>query len=430
MVQPKTAAPPKQAGSETLILTISKTDGTIKIELPPGAVAKPDGSKDQDFGKLQDISQVKHVLCNPQGEMFCVRDGDLYRGPLLSHTRAVDWFTVGYTVGKWEWSQFKILSFHPNGELYGVTTDGELYEGPPPRNENVPWMCGQATQIGSSGWEQCEALFFDPSGNLFTVNDEGQLVKGTVPKAPQEYKQWLASSKVVGKHGWREFNHFMSFSPDGKLWCVDNEGYLYRGSIPGDSEYKKHAAQMGCGYGAYKFISFKQDKTIKGITSFKFLPEKAQTLPSNEPEVIENRLYDNRKSSCTLKDNLFEKTVKLTSFFSPDSGFVIEAGRRIMCEAGIPTVDDNGRTVKVDQSRNHNWNFIDMNETEKKLSHNLELTVPPGKAIRLVASVIRAELSVPYQAKVKTTHGFETDIEGTWKGMALYQLSVRQEDLK
>ncbi|KAG8536589.1 hypothetical protein GDO81_026050 [Engystomops pustulosus] len=248
------------------------------------------------LGKLQNAS---HVLCSPQGELFCVRNGDLYRGPMPS-SKDVDWFSIAQRVGRGEWSYFKILLFNKNGELYGTTNDGKFYKGPQPNQENNPWMYGQATQIGESAWDQFETLFFHPDGDLYGVNKEDKFVKGRPPTSAKNYWDWLKGSTVVGGCDWLRFTHYMAFTTDGKLWAVDKgNGNIYCGYLLADGRYKDTAERLGWNYNMFPFLSFTTDKIISKITSFKFFPQQAKKL-SESLQMIQEETFTNT-SSAVLK---------------------------------------------------------------------------------------------------------------------------------
>ncbi|XP_073416011.1 uncharacterized protein [Dendrobates tinctorius] len=409
---------------ETLLLTIGK-DGTMRIGLPPRDPQDDYSHRAAVVGKLGNAS---HVTCSPEGELFCVRDKDLYKGPVQSK-EGVDWFSEARRVGRCEWSEYKILFFHPNGELYGTTKSGDFYKGPQPDNENIPWMYGQATLIGTSGWEKCEALFFNECGDLYAVTKQDIIVKSKPPTQESYFKDWMQTVTVAGRGGWHDLTHFMSFCPGGNLWCVDKgKGNIYSGSLPNNGTYLESAEKLGCYYNTFPYLAFTKDKTIGKIISFEFLPEKAKTSAEN-PEVIEERVYDNRTSSSTLKHCFtFDKTEKSSSSFSQEHGFKIETGMSIKFKAGIPFIAQIETGVTINIGTTHTWSFTETNETEVTFSSSSQVDLPAGKAIRMVASVVKAKLIVPYRAKVCTLFGFEAEIEGTWNGVSLYNLMVIQED--
>ncbi|XP_069601930.1 uncharacterized protein [Ranitomeya imitator] len=408
---------------ETLLLAIGK-DGTMRIGLPPRDPQDDYSHRAAVVGKLGNAS---HVICSPEGELFCVRDKDLYRGPLQTK-EGVDWFSTARRVGRCEWSEYKILFFHPKGELYGTTKSGEFYKGPQPDNENVPWMYGQAEQIGTSGWENCEALFFDPSDVLYAVSKQDNIVKSKPPTS-DDFKTWMETVTVAGGKAWLNLTHFMAFGPLGELWCVDKRnGNLYSGSISPNGKYLEIAEKLGSYYNTFPFLSFTKDKTIGRIISFEFLLENAKRSSEN-PEVIEERVYDNRMSSSMLKHCFtFDKTVKSSSSFSQEHGFTAEIGTVLKFTTGIPCIAEFESKVTINLSTTNVWSFTETNETQVVFSSSSQVDLPAGKAIRVVASVAKAELIVPYRAKIKTLFGFEAEIEGTWNGVSLYNLMVRQED--
>ncbi|XP_075049885.1 uncharacterized protein LOC142110870 [Mixophyes fleayi] len=377
---------------ETLLLAIDK-HGTIIIGPPPKHHLYNFHDRAAVVGKLSNVSRI---ACSPDGELFCVRGTDLYRGPIPTN-KDVDWFSVARRVGKCEWEKFKILFFHPNGDLYGTTSDGDFYRGPKPDNENISWCYEQATLIGDKDWNQFDSLFFDPEGVLYAVTDD-KLFKAEPPSTPMD---WLKSSTTAGKQGWGRLTKFMAFSSDGKLWSVDkNNGTICRGSIPEDGRYLDIADRFGSGYTCFPFLSFTVDKTIHNIISFSLLPEKGERV-SETTEVIEEEIADNRRSSSVLKHNftivdvdLLKANSAISVYYNPVDGFT------------------ERRQLQVTFSS----------------SSNIELK--PGEAVRIVASVVKAEINVPYRARVRTLFGFEAEIEGMWKGVSHYNLMVTQEDYK
>ncbi|XP_075189243.1 uncharacterized protein LOC142278332 [Anomaloglossus baeobatrachus] len=408
---------------DSLLLAI-ESNGTIRLAVSPKPYLERYHERANNVGKLENAS---HVICSPAGELFCVRGKDLYRGPMPSK-QGVDWFSMARRVGKNEWYQWKILFFHPNGELYGVTHAGKFHKGPQPDNENLPWMYEQSTEIGGKDWNQCAALFFHPNGDLYTVTSE-DIFKGAKPPTSQNFWDWNETAKVFGRRWWLDLTHFMGISTKEKLWCVNKwSGEMYKGTIPEKGNYVELAEYMGNQYNVFRFLALAKDKTIRNIVNFKFLPELADRI-SSSVEVIEERVYDNRKSGTNLNHKFgFEKTLKSSSSFSQGHGFIIEVGASLKFKAGVPFIAETEATVNINASTSHNWNFTETNETEVKFSSNSEVEVPPGKAIRVVASVMKAELNVPYKMRVRTVFGFETLLEGTWKGATHYNLMVTQED--
>ncbi|XP_063315862.1 tachylectin-2-like [Pelobates fuscus] len=155
-------------------------------------------------------------------------------------------------VGKTDWDGFKLMFFDPNGLLYAATKKGEFYKGPAPSNENVSWLYGQATKIGTNSWNEFDALFFDPKGILYAVTSDDKLVMRSPPTKPDD--NWLDSSKTIGKGGWRILTHFMAFTLESDLWCVDSKnGNIYKGPTPtiADTNYIEKAQKLGWGYNVY-----------------------------------------------------------------------------------------------------------------------------------------------------------------------------------
>ncbi|KAG8541285.1 hypothetical protein GDO81_029341, partial [Engystomops pustulosus] len=260
---------------DTVLFSIT-LDGTMKIGPTPKHYR--DDYPAQAFN-LTTLENVSHVLCSPEGELFCVRDKDLYRGPIPSK-KNVDWFSMARRVGKKDWGKCRILFFHPNGELYVTTINGKFYKGPQPDNEKVSWMNKQATKIKLSG-------------------------------------------------------------------CfVDNSQHL------------------GQNFHQFRYFCFVKDKTISNIISFQFLPEHGQRVSEN-PEVIEERVYKNKESSVQLKHSFtFDKTVKSSSSFAHEHGFTFEAGAEVKFKAGVPFIGEGETDLKMNLNTTHTWSFTKTNESE------------------------------------------------------------------
>ncbi|XP_073518770.1 uncharacterized protein [Phyllobates terribilis] len=234
------------------LLVVNK-EFNLKIGPVPKAYLDDFNGRTPVCGKVNNISKI---ACSPDGSLFCVRNGDLYTGPLTSN-KDTDWFCAARRVGKCGWDEFKIIFFHPDGTFYGATCNGDLYKGPKPNNENVCWRDCVATRIGCGNWNQYEALFFHPNGTLYAVCKDDTFVKGNPPTSPGN---WLATTTKVGRGGWLRLTHFMAFSPDGNLWSVDkNDGKIYKKSPPvhENDNYVGFAENLGHSYNIYKFLCFR-----------------------------------------------------------------------------------------------------------------------------------------------------------------------------
>ncbi|XP_056400060.1 tachylectin-2-like isoform X1 [Hyla sarda] len=407
----------------TLLLAVEK-NFTVKIGLPPMNPRDDFNGRAAVLGKINNVS---HIACSPDGELFCICGGDLYRGPMPSNID-VDWFSVAQRVGKAVWNRIVLMFFHPKGDFYVTTNDGEFYKGPPPDNEHVPWIYDQAKRIGHGIWKQYEALFFSPEGLLYAVGND-KLFKA--PPPTEESVQWDSSCTCIGGSDWSRLTHFLSFSPDGKLWAVDKwNGHIFRGNPPTqeDPNYQAQAQDLGSNYNVYRFLAFTKDATIQKIMNFQFLVDQAQIL-SQAPEVLQEKIYDNRKSSSTLRHTFtFNKTIKESSSFSHEHGFTFQAGTEMSFEGGIPVIAEISGKVTVNMSTTHKWNFTKTNETQISFSSSTNIELEPHKAIRMVASVIKGEINVPYKAKARTLFGAEVEVQGMWRGVSHYHLIVTQED--
>ncbi|KAM4807614.1 uncharacterized protein WCC33_004942 [Rhinophrynus dorsalis] len=344
----------------TVLFTVDR-DFTARAGVPPRNF---NDRYDARAARLGTLVNAEHIAFSPNGCLFAVRGENLYRGCMPS-CQYHDWFCGAKRVGRGGWQQFKFLIFHPNGLLYGATKRGEFYMGPPPDDENVSWINGRAIRVGTCSWNLFDALFFDPQGILHAVTTEDTLVKRHPPAYALD--NWIGTSTTIGKGGWRVLTHFMSFSPDGNLWCVNKwNGYIYSGRPPprADISYIDKATFLGCGYNHYRLFAFTRAREVQSILSFKFLPESGKILSENT-EVLEKQLYDNRRSSTPINHTFaFNKTIKEMSHFNHGHGFTFVEDAEAIFKTGIPFFDAKGMTISVNMSNTQNWSFNRTNERE------------------------------------------------------------------
>uniref|UniRef100_A0A8C5WCK9 Tachylectin 2 domain-containing protein n=1 Tax=Leptobrachium leishanense TaxID=445787 RepID=A0A8C5WCK9_9ANUR len=410
--------------SDTILFAVRGSSASAG--LPPKNIKDSFFDRSTIVGKLSNVSKI---VFNPHGELFAVRGKELYRGSMPSNVDQ-DWFSTAKRVGKTNWDKLKFLLFDPQGVLYAVTKDGELYKGPAPSNENVSWLYGEATKVAISAWNNFDNLFFDLKGNLYAVTNEDKLVMGSPPTNPDD--RWFVSSTTVGKSGWRVLSHFMAVSPDEALWCVDSSnGNIYKGPIPtkDDTSYLDRAEKLGYSYNMYPLMSFTIDKTMLNIVSCEFLSELGK-ITSQTSEVVQTQIYVNKSSSPLKHTFTFSKTLTEISTFSHDHGFTVAVGAETTFKAGFPFVAEAEYKISVNVSTTHNWNFKEENQTQTTFSSSTDVEVPAGCAIRMIASVTKGEMEVPYRMVIRTLFGYETTITGTWKGVNHYNLMVTQEDYK
>ncbi|CAH2299293.1 Hypothetical predicted protein [Pelobates cultripes] len=409
---------------DTLLFAVK--DYVARTGLPPKDRLDSFEARSKIVGKLNNVSKFAF---NPEGVLFAVRGTELFTGAMPSNPN-LDWFSTAQRVGKSDWDRFKFVFFDPNGLLYAATKNGEFYKGPAPSNENVSWLYGQATKIGTDGWNDFYALFFDPKGILYAVTKDDKLVMRSPPTKAND--EWLHSSTTIGNGGWRILTHFMAFSPELDLWCVDSKnGNIYKGRAPtvDNTSYLKNAQNLGWDYNQYSLLSFTIDKTIQSIVSLEFLPDSGKVI-SQGTEVVQSQIYVN-KSSTPLKHTFsFSKTMTESSTFSQEHGFTVAVGAEMSFKAGVPFIGETESKISINMSTTHTWNFSKTNETQTTFSSSTDVEVQGGHSIRMVASVTKGDMDVPYRAKIRTLFGYETTIQGTWKGVTHYNLMVTQEDYK
>ncbi|XP_069488426.1 uncharacterized protein [Ambystoma mexicanum] len=407
--------------AETVLLVVGK-DNVCKLGLPPAS------AKDNFHKRAINVGTLKNAsMCffNPEGRLFVVRGGELYKGPMPT-SATNNWFDDARCVGRSDWDTFKLLLFSPAGKLYGVTNDGQLCKGPEPENEHVPWLHREAKVIGGSGFQGFKSMFFDHEGMLYGIVDN-QLLKGS-PETPDG--RWIQHSTNVGKHGWNDYSHFNGFSYDGNMWAVHNTGVLYSAPPPThlNDRWVERAKNMGSDYMNYKAMAFGQDKTIKKILSCEFLPELGEIL-SKETVVVQEHLYNNKGSTSKLKATFtVDESLTAESSFSHEHGFEVGFEAETSFETGLPGVVKGSIRLTASASTSHTWNLTETNKVTTKVIMSQEFEVEPGKCVLRKAIVKKAIMRMPYCARIKTMFGYETTIGGTWNGTVFYKIQVVQVD--
>uniref|UniRef100_A0A8C5PRC4 Tachylectin 2 domain-containing protein n=1 Tax=Leptobrachium leishanense TaxID=445787 RepID=A0A8C5PRC4_9ANUR len=414
-----------QATQDTVLFVVTKKEYTAGVGIPPCNEEDNYLYRANPVGKLMNATKM---LFSPGGELFVVRGGDVFRGH-MSVADGQEWFDIAMKVGKVYWGNLKFLLFHPEGDLYVVANDGGFYKGPAPTDENMPWLYHQATKMGSGNWNSLHALFFDPDGLLYAVRSDGKLIRGSPPTCPED--DWLNTAAQVGNDNWLRFTNFMAFSPEGELWCVHNStGRLFKwppATMSRPDFPHREAVPVGQGFSACCFMAFTTDKTIRSIEHFEFLPDSGK-ITSLVSEVLTSQIYKNGTGNALVQSFLMSREVAETSTFK-DHRFTAPPGADITFQAGIPLIDEAEGKISIN-STGRTWNFTKTNETKTTFSVSMDVHMPPRSSKRIVISVTKGEMEVPYRAQVRTILGYEATIEGTFKGTTFYDLYVSLDDYK
>ncbi|XP_069488424.1 uncharacterized protein [Ambystoma mexicanum] len=402
----------------TLLFVLGK-DNVCKVGLPPSSANDNFHKRAHHVGTLENVSMC---FFSPEGKLFVVRGGELYKGPMPS-IATKNWFDDAKRIGRSGWDIFKFLLFSPGGKLYAVTKEGKFFCGAEPKNEHVPWLDKEAEEIGVRGFQKFSSFFFDHEEMLYGILEK-QIMK-SYPVTP--YGTWIVHSTNVGKRYWDEYTHFNGVSYDGNMWAVHNTGVLYSAPPPtfSDDGWVERAQNLGSDYLNYKVMAFAPDKTIAEIVSIDFLPELGKVL-SKETVLVKEQLYDNKNGTSTLKAT-FKVDDKLTadSCFSHEHGYEMDCQAVTTFETGVPLVSEDSILLSTSASSRHTWNLIGINKVTTKVVMSQEFEVEPGKCFLRKAIANKAVIQIPYCAHIKTIFGYETTIGGTWNGTAFYKVQFQ-----
>ncbi|CAH2299199.1 tachylectin-2 isoform X3 [Pelobates cultripes] len=395
-----------------------------RVGIPPANQTDSYIQRAAPVGKLLFTSRI---FFHPGGDLFAIRGNDLYRGPMPSE-QGQEWFDVAKKVGTDDWGSFKFTLFDPNGDMYAVTDNGDLYRGPAPTDENSSWLIREAIKLGSGEWNTVKSLYFDAQGTLFAVIPNGQLVKRNPPTNLQD--DYFATAIPVGNENWLQYTPFIAFSPDGSLWSITEPlGNLYKWSPEAkDSNFPhKDAEYMGSGYNLGLFYAFTVDKSVSSIESLAFLPADGKIV-SKDPMMLKSQTYTNSGETPLKHRFRVSETVKATSTFSQKGGYTYKVGAKVTVEAGMPFIDEQYGEISIKPVTSLIWNLAETNEIQIPFSSTTDVTVPPHTTICVVASVTKVVMEVPFSAKVTTILGYQTTVNGMWKGEGHYGMSVSQDN--
>uniref|UniRef100_A0A8C5PQP8 Uncharacterized protein n=2 Tax=Leptobrachium leishanense TaxID=445787 RepID=A0A8C5PQP8_9ANUR len=415
-----------EAAPDTVLFVVTKKEYTAGVGLPPCNEEDNYLYRANPVGKLMNATKM---LFSPGGELFVVRGGDVFRGH-MPVTDGEEWFDVAKKVGKVDWGNLKFLCFAPEGDLYAVTNNGDFYKGPAPTNEDMPWLYSQATKLGTGDWNSLHALFFDPDGLLYAVRADGKLVRGSPPTCPED--NWLNTAAQVGNDNWLNFTNFIAFSPEGELWCIHNStGRLFKwppATMSRPDFPHREAVPVGQGFSACCFMAFTTDKTFSSIEHFEFLPDSGKIV-SLETEVLTSQIYRNASGNALVHNFSYSKEMTAASTFSKDHGLTVIPGADTTFQAGTPFIEEAEGKISIN-STTRTCNFTNINEEKTTFSTSVNVIVPPHSSKRVVLSVTKGEMAVPYLAQIQTLFGYEVTISGTFKGTTFYDLTTSQEDYK
>ena len=174
---------------------------------------------------------------------------------------------------------------------------------------------------------------------------------------------------------------------------------------------------------------FAKSRTVEAILDLSWKIDQAKVLEAS-PVIFVTKECDNSDSSIPIKETfIFEKEITNKSTFSHEHGFQLGVGVEIKFKAGIPLLAENGTTVKLEASTTHNWNFGRENSITERYSNASEVKLPPFKKIKIFAQITKANLNVPYAAKIRAADGSIKWIEGTWNGISTINFKVKPVEI-
>ncbi|KAJ1211535.1 hypothetical protein NDU88_006893 [Pleurodeles waltl] len=413
------------ANLDIVLFTVDEKN-ICRVGLPPKDAEDDFHARAVNIGKFENASKIAY---SPDGKIYAVRGEQLYEG-LLPSSVGVDWFSEAQLVGNSGWDQFKLIFFHPSDRLYAVTHDGHLYKGIPPTIEDESWINSQAKRLNGERWNEFTTLFYDPMGMLYGATPE-KLVKGIYPNSTTT--NWVENAEEVGNGPcWGLLSHFMAFTPDDHMWCVNKStGEMLTGPPPTNSaeNWEDNAQKLGSGFQVYKHLLLMKDKTINTIQNLTFLPGIAKTSEEQVVKVKEQN-YNNKEGSASLSCTFeFETSFTENYTFSKEHGLQAGAGADPTFTIGMPTIAEDGLMVFLNKKSQQKWNIMQNNTIQFPFSLSTNFDLPAGTAVTLKATLQKATMKVPYRAAITTMFGNKVAISGMLTGVGYYNLQIQQDEV-
>ena len=172
---------------------------------------------------------------------------------------------------------------------------------------------------------------------------------------------------------------------------------------------------------------FAAEKEVDTVCSLTFTTKEGK-ITNQAPQFLKMEVYDNSGSSQTLYSSFrVSQQVTEKSIFTQRRTFTISASATANLEIGLPYVNAGGK-LGVSAARSKEISLTEENWTAITYNEESRVEVAPGKAVVKEAVVTKAELIVPWTATVITGLGYETTIDGEWRGITTYNFQVKQID--
>lgn len=144
-------------------------------------------------------------------------------------------------------------------------------------------------------------------------------------------------------------------------------------------------------------------------------------LISNQPKYLTSQTATNHTSEEQKRSITLSETVEESRHWDNELG--IMAGVEMGGKAGIPFVAEGEIKVKVEGHYNRSWGTAA--SSSKTWSDTVELNIGAKKTYKVTASIVQANLEVPYVATwVSKESKIPVTIHGVFKGVTTYDFST------
>lgn len=271
------------------------------------------------------------------------------------------------------------------------------------RDSNGPWEKFKVEFLGGN-----KVAFKGWNGKYMCCHQGWIVVNRTRRGEWETFTVYKTSSKGSGLPEGNDYiairgvNGFLTVETDGKVTCNRGEARTW----------EKFSGWMNSVPWVVDKVEFDIKNGIKG---------------GNKPKGLGRIVNDNRQGSITrVTSKEITETVTETSFFSNAVGVGIEVGTTF--STGVPFIAKGEISVTVSASYEHTWG----GETtrEKSYTDTIHCESPPRTKTLCEYVANTATMDVPYKMNVSQGSYRTKVVEGTWKGVSVFEDHMTFTEIK
>jgi len=170
-------------------------------------------------------------------------------------------------------------------------------------------------------------------------------------------------------------------------------------------------------------------KTVTSISNLIFEQDNKQFV-EQKPTSIDTEYVTNLSSVAYKKTvTLTGKTTKQSSFTST-TGLSFSYSTNISAKLGIPEFFEIGGGSEFSFGANQQFELGKSSSIERSHSSSVEVTVPPGKYLKLEMTSVALKMKVKWSADITTKDGLTTKDSGVWYGVDCFRTDTTMSEIR